>query len=200
MERAFKLSQALGGGSITALPIVETQRGNFAGFIPSNLISMTDGQVFLDSALAAQGQLPAVDIGRSVSRVGASAQPCAMREAAANLRLELAQYADVKGFARFGALLDDTTRRQLEHGLRLSVLLRQPERRPVPMAVQVAELWALKAGLLDSHSPDELIALEDRLLATTSGMAHLTSAINSSDRIDDKLAPEVLRWVQATLA
>jgi F-type H+-transporting ATPase subunit alpha len=200
MERAFRLSQALGGGSITALPILETQRGNFAGFIPSNLISMTDGQVYLDPALAAQGQLPAVDIGRSVSRVGGSAQPGAMREAAANLRLELAQYADVKGFARFGALLDDTTRRQLEHGLRLSMLLRQPERRPLPSVVQVAELWALKTGLLDTLSPDALLALEDRLLATTAAVAHLSLAINSSGGIDDRLAAELSRWVRAALA
>jgi F-type H+-transporting ATPase subunit alpha len=200
MERAFRLTQALGGGSITALPILETQRGNFAGFIPSNLISMTDGQVYLDPALAAQGQLPAVDIGRSVSRVGGSAQPGAMREVAANLRLELAQYADVKGFARFGALLDETTRRQLEHGLRLSTLLRQPERRPLPIVVQVAEFWALKTGVLDTLSADQLLALEDRLLATAAAAAHLSPAINSSSGVDDRLAAELSRWVQATLA
>jgi F-type H+-transporting ATPase subunit alpha len=197
MERAFRLTHDLGGGSVTALPILETQRGNFAGFIPSNLISMMDGQIYLDAHLAAQGQLPAVDIGRSVSRVGGSAQPGPMREAAANLRLELAQYADVKGFARFGALLDESTRRQLEHGVRLSMLLRQPERRPVPILVQVAELWALKTGLLDAFAPEQLAGFEDRLLATVPTAIHLLPAITSTNGINDELAGELARWVQA---
>src|SRR5262249_55206158 len=159
------------------------QRGNFAGFIPSNLISMTDGQIYLDPTLASEGQLPAVDIGRSVSRVGGSAQPGAMREAAANLRLDLAQYADVKGFARFGALLDDTTRRQLEHGRRLSVLLRQPERRPLPILVQVEELWALKSGLLDELPVEKLAGLEDRLLASLSTTTHLAGGLTAAHGI-----------------
>ena len=200
MERAFKLAQAQGGGSVTALPILETQRGNFAGFIPSNLISMTDGQIYLDPSLAAEGQLPAVDIGRSVSRVGGSAQPRAMREAAANLRLDLAQYADVKGFARFGALLDESTRRQLEHGQRLSTLLRQPERRPLPILVQVAEMWALKAGLLDGLPLEKLAGLEDRLLASLTTAAHLAGRLTSGHGIDDELAAEFARWVLAASA
>jgi F-type H+/Na+-transporting ATPase subunit alpha len=199
MERAFKLSAALGGGSVTALPILETQRGNFAGFIPSNLISMTDGQVYLDPSLAAQGQLPAVDIGRSVSRVGGSAQPALMREAAANLRLDLAQYAEVRGFARFGALLDDTTRRQLEYGQRLSTLLRQPERRPLPMLVQVAELWALKTGLLDTVASESLPALEERLRTSARQVSHLADELLSTDVASDPFMAELTRWVQAAI-
>lgn len=200
MERAFKLAQAQGGGSVTALPILETQRGNFAGFIPSNLISMTDGQIYLDPSLAAEGQLPAVDVGRSVSRVGGSAQPAAMREAAANLRLDLAQYADVRGFARFGALLDESTRRQLEHGQRLSALLRQPERRPLPILIQVAEMWALKTGLLDGLPLEKLDGLEDRLLASLTTAAHLAGRLTSAHGIDAELAAELGRWVQAASA
>jgi F-type H+-transporting ATPase subunit alpha len=200
MERAFKLTQAQGGGSVTALPILETQRANFAGFIPSNLISMTDGQIYLDPSLAAEGQLPAVDIGRSVSRVGGAAQLRAMREAAANVRLDLAQYADVKGFARFGALLDESTRRQLEHGQRLSVLLRQPERRPLPILVQVAEMWALKTGLLDELPVEKYHDLEDRLVASQSTVAHLTGRLTSAHGMDDQLAAELARWVLAASA
>ena len=200
MERAFKLNQTRGGGSVTALPILETQRGNFAGFIPSNLISMTDGQIYLDPTLAAEGQLPAVDIGRSVSRVGGNAQLGAMREAAVNVRLDLAQYAEVKGFARFGALLDESTRRQLEHGQRLSMLLRQPERRPLPALVQIAELWALKSGLLDGLPLDKLPVLEDRLLASLSTLVHLRSSLSSAHGIDDEFAAQLRPWILAASA
>jgi len=185
---------------VTALPILETQRGNFAGFIPSNLISMTDGQIYLDPTLAAEGQLPAVDIGRSVSRVGGNAQLGAMREAAVNVRLDLAQYAEVKGFARFGALLDESTRRQLEHGQRLSMLLRQPERRPLPALVQIAELWALKSGLLDGLPLDKLPVLEDRLLASLSTLVHLRSSLSSAHGIDDEFAAQLRPWILAASA
>ena len=196
MERAFRLRQELGGGSVTALPILETQRGNFAGFIPSNLISMTDGQVYLDATLAAQGQLPAVDIGRSVSRVGGGAQPASMRSVAANLRLELAQYAELKGFSRFGALLDDSTQRQLEHGFRLSMLLRQPERRPVPLLVQVAELWALSAGLLDLVPPSLLPRFEEQLLAAAPRVDDLAERLSTAPVMDAELVAELSRWVE----
>ncbi len=128
MERAFKLSEARGGGSVTALPIIETQRGNFSGFIPTNLVSMTDGQIYLDATLFSEGQLPAVDVGLSVSRVGGSAQPGSLRDAAANVRLELSQYLEVKTFTRFGTLLDEATQRQLARGERLTAVLGQGER------------------------------------------------------------------------
>ncbi len=113
LERAYRLHDRSGGGSVTALPIVETQRGNLTGFIPTNLISITDGQLFLDSERFARGQLPAIDVGKSVSRVGRDAQLPIMREVAANLRLEISQYENVKDFARFGAIIDDVTKRQL---------------------------------------------------------------------------------------
>jgi F-type H+/Na+-transporting ATPase subunit alpha len=196
MERAFRLRQELGGGSVTALPILETQRGNFAGFIPSNLISMTDGQIYLDTALAAQGQLPAVDIGRSVSRVGGEAQPASMRSVAANLRLQLAQYAEVKGFARFGALLDESTQRQLQHGQRLSMLLRQPERRPVPLLVQVAELWALGAGLLDTVPPNVLARFEDLLMAATPQADDLAERLSTAPVMDADVVAALSNWVE----
>jgi F-type H+/Na+-transporting ATPase subunit alpha len=200
MERAFKLSHALGGGSVTALPIVETQRGNIAGFIPTNLISMTDGQVYLDPALFAQGQLPAVDIGKSVSRVGRDAQPGAMRDAAANLRLEIAQYEDVKGFARFGAILDETTKQQIERGERLIRALGQTERHVLPLAVQVAEFWALKSGHLDDLEAANLPAFERALCELAQAFAHLEPRLRSAPAIDEDLARDLGQWVEQAIA
>jgi F-type H+-transporting ATPase subunit alpha len=200
MERAFKLSHALGGGSVTALPIVETQRGNIAGFIPTNLISMTDGQIYLDPALFAQGQLPAVDIGKSVSRVGRDAQPGAMRDAAANLRLEIAQYEDVKGFARFGAILDETTKKQIERGERLIHALGQNERHVLPLAVQVAEFWALKSGHLDDVEAAHLPAFERALCELAQAFAHLEPRLRSAPAIDEGLARDLRQWVEQAKA
>jgi F-type H+-transporting ATPase subunit alpha len=196
MERAFKLSGRQGGGSVTALPIAETQRGNISGFIPTNLISMTDGQLYLDASLFALGQLPAIDIGRSVSRVGRDAQPGAMRDAAANLRLEWAQYEDVKGFARFGAILDETTKRQLARGVRLVNLLSQQERQVVPLRVQVAEFWALKAGLLDDLDPSQISVVEQRLMGSAPSYSYLEQRIQQASTIDDELAQQLDRWVR----
>jgi F-type H+-transporting ATPase subunit alpha len=196
MERAFKLSQSLGGGSVTALPIVETQRSNIAGFISTNLISMTDGQLYLDTALAAQGQFPAIDIGKSVSRVGGDAQPGAMREAAAELRLTIAQYEEVKGFARFGAILDEATKRQIARGERLVRVLTQQERQVVPLAVQVAEFWALKTGLLDDLEPAEVATFEEALRATAPEFAHLEPQLSSAHALDDNLARALRQWAE----
>jgi F-type H+-transporting ATPase subunit alpha len=195
MERVFKLADELGGGSVTALPIIETQRGDLSGFISTNLISMTDGQLYLDAALVAQDQLPAIDIGKSVSRVGRGAQPAVMRDVAANLRLEVAQYEEVKAFARFGAILDDTTKSQIARGQRLVSLLRQPERQVASPLVQVAELWALKSGRLDDVDPDALAAFQRRLRELAPGFAHLTSVAQGAALIDDDLARDLDRWV-----
>jgi F-type H+/Na+-transporting ATPase subunit alpha len=200
LERAFKLSHALGGGSVTALPIVETQRGNIAGFISTNLISMTDGQMYLDPALSAQGQLPAVDLGKSVSRVGRDAQPGAMRDAFANLRLEIAQYEDVKGFARFGAILDETTKKQIERGERLIHALRQAERHVLPLAVQVAEFWALKSGHLDDVEAVNLPAFEHTLRELAQAFAHLEPRLRSAPAIDEDLARDLRQWVEQAKA
>jgi F-type H+-transporting ATPase subunit alpha len=195
LERAFKLSAPLGGGSVTALPIVETQRGNLAGFIPTNVISMTDGQLYMDAALFAQGQLPAVDVGKSVSRVGRDAQPATMRDAAANLRLDIAQYEEVKGFVRFGAILDEATSRQIARGERLMRLLAQAERQVVPLVVHVAELWALKVGILDDLEPAQVPPFVRQLSALTRNFAHLESRVRSAPAIDDELARDFRRWV-----
>lgn len=200
LERAFKLSAPLGGGSITALPIVETQRGNISGYIPTNLISITDGQLFLDAGLFVQGQLPAIDLGRSVSRVGGDAQPATMREAAAHLRLEMAQYEEVKGFTRFGAILDEATKKQIERGKRLVNLLAQDERQVIPLSVQVAAFWALKTGRLDGLEADQIPAFEQILLALARDYAYLDPQVRSDAAIEDTLANGLARWVEQAKA
>lgn len=196
IERAFKLSEPLGGGSVTALPIIETQRGNIAGFIPTNLISMTDGQLYFDTALFAQGQLPAIDVGKSVSRVGRDAQPKIMQDAAANLRIEVAQYEEVKGFARFGAILDEATKRQIARGERLVQVLAQQERCVLSPLVQVAELWAMNVGLLDDVEPNTITTFEQRLRALAGTFTYLEPTLRASSGIDAELANELRRWVE----
>ncbi len=165
LERACKLSPQAGGGSITALPIVETQRGNISAYIPTNLISITDGQIVLDESLFNRGIKPAIDAGRSVSRVGGAAQIEAMHRVSATLRLELAQYEEVARFARFGTETDATTQQQIRRGERLQKLLTQPAHQPMPVAAQVIMLNAVAAGFLDDIPLEESPAFEQAFLA-----------------------------------
>jgi F-type H+-transporting ATPase subunit alpha len=160
LERACKLSAEAGGASLTALPIVEIQRGRLAAFIPTNLISITDGQIVLDVNLFNQGIKPAVDVGLSVSRVGGAAQTSAMREIAGDLRLELSQYEEVARFARFGTDLDPATQRQIRRGEHLQAALKQPEHRPLPLAHQLVSLLAATGGHLDDIAVDEVRAFQ----------------------------------------
>ena len=149
LERSCRMSDALGGGSITALPIVETQAGGVSAYIPTNVISITDGQIFLESALFNAGNRPAVNVGLSVSRVGGAAQTKAMKKANANLRIELAQYKDMESFAQFSSDLDAETRHQLEHGKALTEMLKQPLYQPKTDAEQVVILVLASHGMLD---------------------------------------------------
>ena len=149
LERSCRMSDALGGGSITALPIVETQAGAVSAYIPTNVISITDGQIFLESALFNAGNRPAVNVGLSVSRVGGAAQTKAMKKANANLRIELAQYKDMESFAQFSSDLDAETRHQLEHGKALTEMLKQPLYQPKTDAEQVVILVLASHGMLD---------------------------------------------------
>ena len=149
LERSCRMSDALGGGSITALPIVETQAGDVSAYIPTNVISITDGQIFLESALFNAGNRPAVNVGLSVSRVGGAAQTKAMKKANANLRIELAQYKDMESFAQFSSDLDAETRHQLEHGKALTEMLKQPLYQPKTDAEQVVTLVLASHGMLD---------------------------------------------------
>jgi len=165
LERACKLNEAAGGYSLTALPIVETQRGNMSAYIPTNLISITDGQILLDSDLFNRGVKPAIDAGRSVSRVGGAAQVPAMRALASTLRLELAQFEEVARFARFGTDVDEATQRQIRRGERLQRLLTQPVHQPLSLTEQIIMLAAAAEGHLDDIPTDDILTFERALLA-----------------------------------
>jgi F-type H+-transporting ATPase subunit alpha len=149
LERAAKMNKAHGGGSLTALPVIETQANDVSAFIPTNVISITDGQIYLQSDLFNAGQRPALNVGISVSRVGGDAQTKAMRQVAGQLRLDLAQYRELAAFAQFASDLDTATRNQLERGARLTELLKQDKYEPVPLAEQVAVLYAGTQGHID---------------------------------------------------
>ncbi|MEK7544289.1 MAG: F0F1 ATP synthase subunit alpha [Patescibacteria group bacterium] len=150
LERACRLDEEFGGGSITALPIIETLAGDLSAYIPTNVISITDGQIFLESDLFYAGQRPAVNVGLSVSRVGGAAQIKAMKKVAGNLRLDLAQYRDLAAFAQFSSDLDETTRKQIDRGARMMELLKQGQYMPMPVERQVVIVWAGVNGHLDS--------------------------------------------------
>jgi len=165
LERACKLSDSARGGSLTALPIVEMQRGNIAAYIPTNLISITDGQIVLDAELFSRGVKPAVDVGQSVSRVGGAAQTAAIRAVAGRLRLELSQFEEVAHFARFGTEVDEATQYQIRHGQRLRAVLSQPAHQPLSLAVQVAVLMAATEGYLDNVALEDVPYFEGRLVA-----------------------------------
>jgi F-type H+-transporting ATPase subunit alpha len=164
LERCAKLSDDLGGGSITGLPIIETKANDVSAYIPTNVISITDGQIFLQSDLFNANQRPAIDVGISVSRVGGAAQIKAMKNVAGSLKLELAQYRDMQAFAMFASDLDATTRRQLDRGGRLVELLRQPQYSPYPVEEQVVSVWAGIQGLMDEVPVDDVLRFERELL------------------------------------
>lgn len=161
LERAAKLSDEYGGGSLTALPIIETQAGDMSAYIPTNVISITDGQIYLEPDLFNAGIRPAINVGLSVSRVGGSAQRKAMRQVAGTLRLELAQFRELQGFAQFGSEdLDKATRDQLERGKRITEILKQPQYSPMSLGEQVIVLYAVKKGFLDDVSLEKILDWE----------------------------------------
>jgi len=163
LERAAKLNKELGGGSLTALPVIETQAGDLSAYIPTNVISITDGQIFLESDLFNQGVRPAINVGNSVSRVGGSAQIKAMRQVAGTLRLDLAQYRELAAFAQFGSDLDKATQAQLTRGARLVEILKQPQYAPLPVERQVALIYAGTNGYLDNVALGDVRSFETEL-------------------------------------
>lgn len=164
LERAAKLSDDLGGGSLTALPIIETQAGDVSAYIPTNVISITDGQVYLEPNLFNAGVRPAINVGLSVSRVGGAAQIKAMKQVAGTMRLDLAQYRELAAFAQFGSDLDKATRAKLDRGARLVELLKQPQYQPMPAQEQVASIWAATHGYMDDVSVEDVRAFESDML------------------------------------
>lgn len=177
LERAAKLSDELGGGSLTALPIIETQAGDISAYIPTNVISITDGQIFLQTDLFASGVRPAVDSGLSVSRVGSNAQTKAMKKVSSSLKLDLAQYNEMLSFAQFGSDLDASTKKIIDHGTKVTELLKQPQYSPMSMADQVLSLYAAKHGQLDEVPVEQVAAFEKSM--------HHFFHINHPDIIDE---------------
>ena len=170
LERATHLRPELGGGSLTALPIIETEAQDMSAYIPTNLISITDGQIYLSPTLFELGVLPAVDVGQSVSRVGGKAQRAAYRAVAGDLKLAYAQFEELETFSRFGARLDAATRQQIEHGRRIRACLKQQEFMPLPMAQQIAVLLALTAGLFDQIPLEKMNEAEQALCAAAANL------------------------------
>ena len=164
LERCAKLSDEYGGGSMTGLPIIETKAGDISAYIPTNVISITDGQIFLLADLFNANQRPAIDVGNSVSRVGGAAQTKAMKKVSGQLKLDLAQYREMQAFAMFAADLDPASRRQLERGQRLTELLKQPQASPYPFEEQVVSIWVGSTGRLDDVPLDDIRRFEAELL------------------------------------
>ena len=165
LERAAKLNDSLGGGSLTALPIIETQAGDVSAYIPTNVISITDGQIYLETDLFYSGVRPAINVGLSVSRVGGAAQIKAMKQVAGGLRLDLAQYREMAAFAQFGSDLDQTTQRQIARGSRLVELLKQGQYEPLPVEKQILTIYAGTKGFVDHLPLDALKKYEHELHA-----------------------------------
>jgi F-type H+/Na+-transporting ATPase subunit alpha len=188
LERAAKLNGDLGGGSLTALPIIETQAGDLSAYIPTNVISITDGQIFLESDLFHQGVRPAINVGNSVSRVGGSAQIRAMRQVAGTLRLDLAQYRELAAFAQFGSDLDKSTQAQLNRGARLVELLKQPQYEPLPVERQVAIIYAGTDGHLDSIAVSDVRVFETELYGfLETRHPEILRGIAEKKQLDDQL-------------
>jgi F-type H+-transporting ATPase subunit alpha len=191
LERAVKLSDELGGGSLTALPIIETQAGDVSAYIPTNVISITDGQIFLESKLFNSGVRPAINVGISVSRVGGNAQITPMKKVAGRIKLELSQYRDLEAFAQFGSDLDADTQRSLARGERLVATLNQHERAPLPVEDQVAQIFAATNGYLDrinvERVSDFLLGLTERMHASHGEVRTKIAAGDWSDEVQKEV-------------
>ena len=192
LERAAKLRAELGGGSLTALPIIETQAGDLSAYIPTNVISITDGQIFLESDLFHQGIRPAINVGNSVSRVGGSAQVRAMRQVAGTLRLDLAQFRELAAFAQFGSDLDKATQDQLNRGRRLVEVLKQPQYQPLAIERQVLIIFAGTNGYLDAVAEDDVTAYEQELYQFIEVRhGELLKCLSELKKLDDQLKADV---------
>jgi len=200
LERAAKLNNELGGGSLTALPVIETQMGDLSAYIPTNVISITDGQIFLESDLFFAGQRPAVNVGLSVSRVGGNAQIKAMKSIAGSLRLNLAQFRELAAFAQFGSDLDKATQRQLARGERLMELLKQGQYRPTPVELQIVSIYGGTKGLFDSLKVSAVGAIQPSLhrYAQDNG-AETLERIISSGVLDEQTEEELTNLISSAV-
>ncbi len=192
LERAAKLNDEQGGGSLTALPVIETQAGDLSAYIPTNVISITDGQIFLESDLFHQGIRPAINVGNSVSRVGGNAQVKAMRQVAGTLRLDLADFRELQAFAQFGSDVDKTTQQQLSRGSRLVELLKQPQYRPLPVERQVVLLFAGTKGFLDRVAVASISNYEQGLYQFMDARhSEVISRVASEKKLNDQLTADL---------
>ncbi|HEX6410320.1 MAG TPA: F0F1 ATP synthase subunit alpha [Sphingomicrobium sp.] len=189
LERAAKMNDDNGAGSLTALPIIETQAGDVSAYIPTNVISITDGQIFLETDLFYQGIRPAINVGLSVSRVGSAAQTKAMKKVAGSIKLELAQYREMAAFAQFGSDLDASTQKLLARGARLTELLKQPQYSPMPVEEQVASIYAGTQGFLDKVETKDVVRYEAAMLSfLRNEKADILKAIRDTKALDDDTA------------
>jgi len=192
LERAAKLHKDYGGGSLTALPIIETQAGDVAAYIPTNVISITDGQIYLEPDLFFAGLRPALNVGISVSRVGGAAQTKAMKAVAGKLRLDLAQFRALQAFAQFSSDLDPATKQQIERGKRVTEVLKQPPYSPVPVEEQVVILWVVTNGFLDEAEVEKVKEFEEKYIAHLKLRAKkLLSEIAEKKELDEKMTKEL---------
>jgi len=197
LERAAKLSDELGGGSITALPIIETQAGDIAAYIPTNVISITDGQIFLETELFFSGQRPAINAGISVSRVGGDAQIKAMKQVSSKVKLELAQYRELANFSQFGSDVDADTKRQLDHGVILMEILKQPQYQPVPVANQVMILYAATNDYLADISVEKIKAFVKELYDfIDTQYPEVSKTIKAIGKLDEKAEEQLKEGIQ----
>jgi F-type H+/Na+-transporting ATPase subunit alpha len=201
LERATHLRPELGGGSLTALPIIETEAQNISAYIPTNLISITDGQIYLSPSLFELGVLPAVDVGKSVSRVGGKAQRAAYRAVAGDLKLAYAQFEELETFSRFGARLDEDTRKIIEHGRRIRACLKQPEFAPVSVPAQIAILLALTAKLFDTVPIDQMTEAEHALYQAAANIpAEVRARFETADKLSDEDRRTIIEIARQALA
>lgn len=201
LERATHLREERGGGSLTALPIIETEAQNISAYIPTNLISITDGQIYLSPSLFELGVLPAVDVGKSVSRVGGKAQRAAYRAVAGDLKLAYAQFEELETFARFGARLDEDTRKSLDHGRRIRACLKQPEGAPESMAEQIAVLLALSAELFDPVPIHRMTDAENAVRAAAANIpADVSARFETANKLSDRDRETIIELARHALA
>ncbi len=201
LERATHLRKELGGGSLTALPIIETEAQDISAYIPTNLISITDGQIYLSPTLFELGVLPAVDVGKSVSRVGGKAQRAAYRAVAGDLKLAYAQFEELEAFSRFGARLDEETRKIIEHGQRIRACLKQPEFSPVSVSEQIAVLLALAAKLFDPVPLDQMTDAENALIEAAADIpAEISGRLNTAEKLSDEDRKMIIQIATKSLA
>lgn len=197
LERAAKLSAAKGGGSLTSLPIIETQAGDISAYIPTNVISITDGQIFLEADLFNSGFRPAINVGNSVSRVGGSAQIKAMKQVAGTLRLDLAQFRELQAFAQFGSDLDKATQAQLARGQRLTEILKQPQYQPMDVEKQVLAIWAATNGYVDDVAVEDVRKFESELLKFVENSSPgLLATMKEKKSITDEIKAQLKQVVE----